>query len=100
MIATNIGTGASGALPAPQPFPTIAEDAESPKFDDIIKNLIADGLGKIKMAESNAVSGLNGTTSVQDVVSSILGAERVAFTAIAVRDKFVGALQEISRMQI
>ena len=54
----------------------------------------------IKQAETAAVGGMQGQVPMQDVVLKVMEAERTFATAMAIRDKAVGAYLEISRMQI
>ena len=54
----------------------------------------------MKQAETAAVGGMQGQVPMQDVVMKIMEAERTFSTAMAIRDKAVGAYLEISRMQI
>jgi flagellar hook-basal body complex protein FliE len=43
---------------------------------------------------------MKGQASLQQVVQAVMMAEQTLQTVVAVRDKVVGAYQEISRMQI
>ena len=54
----------------------------------------------LEAGEATAISGLQGKASVQQVVEAVMSAEQTLQTAIAVRDKVVGAYQEITRMAI
>lgn len=54
----------------------------------------------LRQGEAAAISGVIGEMPVQQAVEKVLEAERALQTAIAVRDKIVGAYLEISRMQI
>ena len=54
----------------------------------------------MKSGEAAAIAGVEGKASVQNVVSTVMQAERDLHTAIALRDKAVAAYQEISRMAI
>jgi flagellar hook-basal body complex protein FliE len=57
-------------------------------------------INDLKAGETAAISGLQGQTPVQEVVESVMTAERSLQTAIAVRDKLVLAYQTISQMPI
>jgi len=46
------------------------------------------------------MAGIEGKASVQQVVDSVMSAERTLQTGIAIRDKAVAAYQQISQMQI
>ena len=97
---TSIGPVANSAvssLPAAK-----ADLASSPigDFGTMMSDLIRDASGALKNAESISVAGIQGKAGVQQVAESLLAAERSLQTAVAVRDRMVSALQEISRMQI
>ncbi len=57
-------------------------------------------LDDLKTGEAAAISGLQGQTSTQNVVESVMKAEHSLQTAIAIRDKLVSAYQSISQMAI
>lgn len=61
---------------------------------------VGEAIDTLKAGESTAISGLQGQTSVQHVVESVMSAERSLQTAIAIRDKIVSAYQTISQMAI
>jgi flagellar hook-basal body complex protein FliE len=54
----------------------------------------------VRSGEAAAVAGVQGSLPLQTVVERVMAAERTLQAALAVRDKAVGAYQEISRMQI
>ena len=62
--------------------------------------MAADAIGTLKAGEATAIAGMQGQAPLQQVVQAVMQAEQALRTAIAVRDKVVGAYQEISRMQI
>lgn len=57
-------------------------------------------IGKLEAAESASIRGMKGEATAYEVASSVMEAEQTLRTAIAIRDKFVSAYLEISRMQI
>jgi flagellar hook-basal body complex protein FliE len=69
-------------------------------FSKVLADVMAGTVDALKTGEANAVAGVNGDRSVQEVVDAVLGAEQALQTAIAIRDKLVAAYQEISRMGI
>ena len=71
-----------------------------PGFGQILEELAASTIGTLKAGETAAIAGLEGKLPVQDVVTAVMSAERSFQTAIAIRDKVVGAWLEMSRMQI
>ncbi|MCI4678822.1 flagellar hook-basal body complex protein FliE [Rhodoblastus acidophilus] len=57
-------------------------------------------LHTLKTAETTSIKGIEGKASVQQVVDSMMSAERTLQTTLAIRDKTVAAFQQISQMQI
>jgi flagellar hook-basal body complex protein FliE len=84
------GIGAIGEAPG----------ANRASFADVLAGVARDGMQTMHAAEVSSFNGLAGKAGVQEVVSSVLAAERALQTAIAIRDKTVSAIQEITRMQI
>jgi flagellar hook-basal body complex protein FliE len=93
-----LGVGAIGAAQS-LPAPGAIGDAGA-GFADVLAGVARDGVGALHAAEAASINGLAGKAGVQEVVSSVLAAERALQTAIAIRDKTITAIQEISRMQI
>jgi flagellar hook-basal body complex protein FliE len=69
-------------------------------FLSVLGGLAAQTGDVLRTAETASIKGLQGEMPVQQVVSSLMNAERSLQTMLAVRDKAVGAFQEISRMAI
>ncbi len=69
-------------------------------FGDVLQQLANETVATIKDGESAAIAGVHGKASTVQVVDAVMAAERSLQTMIAVRDKFVGAYQEISKMAI
>lgn len=69
-------------------------------FSDVLAEVSATAINNLKTSEAAAISGIQGKTSVQNVVEAIMTAEQSLQTVVAVRDKVVSAYQEISRMAI
>ena len=59
---------------------------------------VGEAIDTFKAGKSAAISGLQGQTSVQHVVESVMSAERSLQTVVAIRDKIVSAYQSISQM--
>jgi flagellar hook-basal body complex protein FliE len=78
----------------------IAAPADGASFGQMLDQLSSNTVDALKKGEATAISGVQGKASVQQVVETVMAAERALQTAIAVRDKVVGAYQEISRMAI
>jgi flagellar hook-basal body complex protein FliE len=83
------GTGLIGAGAVPQT-----------SFGDMMAQVAGDAIGTLKAGEAAAISGIQGKSSVQQVVEAVMSAEQTLQTAIAIRDKVIAAYQEISRMAI
>lgn len=73
---------------------------DGPSFSDTLADVSMDAVEKIREGEATALAGVNGQASVQQVVEAVMAAEASVRTAVAIRDKVVGAYQEISRMTI
>ncbi len=99
MISSLAGVGPVGAAqPAAKAGTTTA--AAGADFSKVLADVATETVDALKAGEANAIAGINGERSVQQVVDAVLNAEQALQTAIALRDKLVGAYQEISRMAI
>ena len=67
-------------------------------FASVLAEVAAEGMQTLRAGEAAALGGLQGKASVQQVVEAVMSAEQTLQAAIAIRDKVVGAYQEISRM--
>jgi flagellar hook-basal body complex protein FliE len=70
------------------------------EFMNAFTNAISETAASLKNAETMSASALEGKASVQQVVESVMAAERQFQTAIAIRDKIVSAYLELNRMQV
>ncbi len=77
-----------------------AAPSEAAAFGQLVDRLASDSIDALKAGEAAAIAGVQGKASVQQVVDQVMSAERTLQTVIALRDKAVGAYQEISRMAI
>lgn len=82
--------------------PRLAAGAETAaaSFGDILQQFASGAIDSLKKSEAAAIAGVEGKAATTEVVSAVMQAERDLHTAIALRDKAVGAWQEISRMAI
>ncbi len=80
--------------------PNAAAPTPAADFTKVLENLVSGGIETLRAGETAAISGLRGALPLQDVVDAVMSAERSLQTALALRDKVVGAYQEISRMSI
>lgn len=97
-VAAAVGAGVS-ALRGPAQSAAVPS-ADGSSFGQMLDQLSSNAVDALKKGEAAAISGVKGQASVQQVVDTVMTAERTLQTAIAVRDKVVGAYQEISRMAI
>lgn len=97
LVSSLLGAPAlSQALPA-QPVGVPASPAGD--FNQVFAQ-VGEAINTLKAGESAAISGLQGQTSIQNVVESVMNAERSLQTVISIRDKIVSAYQSISQMAI
>jgi flagellar hook-basal body complex protein FliE len=69
-------------------------------FASVLRSTMGSAVDTLRQGETAAIAGVKGTMPVQTVVEQVMAAERTLQAAIAVRDKFVSAYLEISRMQV
>ena len=93
------GVATPNALGGVDPGKT-ASQAAGGDFGQLLAQLSGEAVQTIKSAEQVSVAAISNKISAQQAVESILAAERTLQTTIAVRDKLVGAYQEISRLSI
>jgi flagellar hook-basal body complex protein FliE len=99
MIAPIAGVGAAGAV-STATRTGAASAAGVTDFSKVLADVAGQTVDALKTGEASAIEGINGQRSVQQVVEAMLNAEEALQTAVAIRDKLVGAYQEISRMAI
>lgn len=87
----------SQALPSTQQSASVAGAGSD--FGQVFSQ-VGEAINTLKAGESAAISGLQGQTSVQYVVESVMSAERSLQTMVSIRDKIVSAYQTISQMAI
>jgi flagellar hook-basal body complex protein FliE len=69
-------------------------------FGATLKALGSSVSSSLANAEQTATAGILGKVGAREVVDAIMKAEQALQTGIALRDKTVAALQEVSRMSI
>ena len=69
-------------------------------FASAMSKAAFDTMSTIKAGETISMDGLAGRAGLQDVVEGVMAAERSFSTAMAVRDKIIGAYLELSRMSV
>lgn len=69
-------------------------------FEDTLKGFIGDAVKSLKEGEQAAAAGASGKANLQEVVLAVNNAEIMMQTIVAVRDKVIGAYQDIIRTAI
>ena len=77
-----------------------AQAAPQSDFAQTMASMATDAIATLKTGETTAIAGMQGKAPLQQVVQAVMQADQALRTVVAVRDKVVGAYQEISRMQI
>jgi flagellar hook-basal body complex protein FliE len=96
-VAADVGISALGGVMGTRKAAPVVDGAS---FSEVLQKLSTDVVDKLKGSEATSIAAVQGKASVQQVVDQVMAAERTLQAAIAVRDKAVGAYQEISRMTI
>ncbi|MBG0808584.1 flagellar hook-basal body complex protein FliE [Methylosinus sp. H3A] len=99
-IVASVASGAGVSALSGATKSTTASSVDGASFSQVLDQLTTGVIDKVKSSEAASIAGVQGKASVQQVVDEIMSAERALQTALAVRDKAVGAYQEISRMTI
>ena len=69
-------------------------------FSDMVVDALEGAVKTEKAGETAAIESLAGKSSLVDVVTAVTNAEITLQTVVAVRDRVIGAYQEIIRMPI
>lgn len=69
-------------------------------FSDFLQSKAQDALETMKTSEKTSAQAVTGEADLTDVVQAVTAAEVTLQTVIAVRDRLIGAYQEIMRMPI
>jgi flagellar hook-basal body complex protein FliE len=72
----------------------------APSFGDFLSNAVKDTVSSLKGGEQAAMKQVAGQSDIVDVVTAVNNAEITLDTVVAVRDKVIGAYQDIMRMPI
>jgi flagellar hook-basal body complex protein FliE len=104
MIASLLPLAASAlqAVTGPAPAQLSAKTSATggAGFGEVLAQASREALNTLKSAESASMAGIEGKLGVQQVVESVMSAERTLQTGLAIRDKAVAAFQQISQMQM
>lgn len=76
--------------------------AASPRdsFYDLMTRALGTAVDTGYTGEATSTLGLSGKASIVDVVNAVNNAETALKTVVAIRDKVIGAYQDIIKMQI
>jgi flagellar hook-basal body complex protein FliE len=96
LLVWNISLGAGAPTPGTEQKAAVTAGQNFGQVFDQVGEVI----NNLKAGEAAAISGLQGQTPVQNVVESLMTAERSPQTAVSIRDKVVSAYQSISQMAI
>jgi flagellar hook-basal body complex protein FliE len=69
-------------------------------FADILKEGVASSINTIKAGEQMSAKAVTGQADMIDVVQAVNAAELTLQSVVALRDRMIGAYQEIMRMPI
>jgi len=75
-------------------------DSDGPSFTDFLESKITQSVDTLEHGEELSAKAVTGEANLTDVVQAVTDAEITLQTLVAVRDKMIGAYQEIMRMQI
>jgi flagellar hook-basal body complex protein FliE len=69
-------------------------------FSGILDNIMDQTMGSLKNAEKVSMQAVQGKAGINEIVSAVSSAEVALQTVVAIRDRFVGAYQELMRTGI
>lgn len=76
------------------------ETNKKESFGDILKNTAVQSIETLRAGEAASAKAVSGEASLPEVVQAITASEVTLQTVVAVRDKVIGAYQEILRMPV
>jgi flagellar hook-basal body complex protein FliE len=79
---------------------TAAQSAGTTDFGEMVGDATKSALNTIRTSEQVAAAGVSGNADVQQVVQALSDAELTMQTVVAVRDKVLGAYNDIMKMTI
>jgi flagellar hook-basal body complex protein FliE len=79
---------------------TAANPAGATDFGSMVTEAAQSAMQTMQNSEQVAAAGVSGTADVQQVVQALSDAELTMQTVVAVRDKVLGAYNDIMRMTI
>ena len=94
-----IGAATGQALSGPS-APPAAAPSVGQSFSETLGQVAGNAVDSLKHGEAAAIQGIAGSAPPLKVVEAVMDAQRTLQATLAIRDKAVGAYQEITRMAI
>lgn len=69
-------------------------------FGDVLKNAAISSINTLRAGEAASARAVSGDANLPEVVQAITASEITLQTVVAIRDRLVGAYQEIMRMPV
>ena len=85
---------ASGAVPS------AGGDAAAQNFGAFLNDAMKEAVGTMQAGETAAAQGTTGKGDIVQVVNAVTAAELTLETVVAIRDRVIGAYQDIMKMPI
>jgi flagellar hook-basal body complex protein FliE len=76
------------------------DDPSKQSFGEVLKNTAINTIETMRAGEAASARAVTGEASLPEVVQAITASEVTLQTVVAVRDRLVGAYQEIMRMPV
>jgi flagellar hook-basal body complex protein FliE len=73
---------------------------DRPDFGDLVKTAATESISTLRAGEQASANAIIGNADLTDVVEAVTAAELTLQTVVSVRDRMMGAYQEIMRMSI
>jgi flagellar hook-basal body complex protein FliE len=70
------------------------------RFEDLLRQVTSNAIETVREGDAAAVGGLQGTVGVQQVVEATMALESTVKISVAIRDKLIGAYQDILKMPV
>ncbi len=75
-------------------------DDDGVSFSDFLKKSARDSIDTLRGGEAMSAKAVTGEADITEVVAAVTAAELTLQTVVAVRDRLIGAYQEIMRMPV
>lgn len=76
------------------------DSGKKESFGDVLKNTALETIGTMRAGEAASAKAVSGDASLPEVVQAVTASEITLQTVVAIRDKMIGAYQEIMRMPV